>query len=125
MANDFHIHRYKDEGRGFTCYYFMTIFGSAYGRGYYFESDRKTWYISDLSVEPQHQGRGIGRKTIETIEDFGLVNECETAKLWVFNETWQKEWYKRRGYVEAGEYEGEENAVWMVKSLFHHKWKNA
>lgn len=64
----------------------------------------KKLYLGMLTVEPEIQGGGIGKKLLSAAEDFGKQNGCLSVFMTVI--TIRKElidWYKRHGYVETGE----------------------
>ncbi len=63
-----------------------------------------TCFIGRLIVEPIYQGRGIGKKLLQSIENVfpnASVYELFTGQKSLFN----REFYKRAGYIEVEEYD--------------------
>jgi GNAT superfamily N-acetyltransferase len=60
-------------------------------------------YIGMVSVDPTHQGRGLGRTLMTAAEDYGRARGCVVADITVVNlRTELPPFYRRLGYVETG-----------------------
>jgi len=61
-------------------------------------------YLGMLTVEPNIQGGGIGKKLLVAAEDFGKGKLCKAVFMTVITiRTELVDWYKRHGYVDTGE----------------------
>jgi GNAT superfamily N-acetyltransferase len=62
-------------------------------------------YISELFVEPEARGQGLGRQLLETVEEEALARTC--CRLLLLNrrnrESYARGFYKQRGWVERPE----------------------
>ena len=83
---------------------------------YRYFDDSSMVYLSNLVVYPQFRNKGIGEKLQVEREQIGQDIGAEYACLWVKEETWMHEWYKRRGYSDFKDHE-EKGFVWMTKPL--------
>lgn len=95
----------------------MEKYGKAFGRIYWFNDDNTTVYLDWLSVDEDIRRQGVGTKLQIMREKMGVELGAATSCLWVVKDTWMHDWYKRRGYEDGMDYNGEENAIWMNKSL--------
>ncbi|MGH9685394.1 MAG: GNAT family N-acetyltransferase [Candidatus Acidiferrales bacterium] len=60
-------------------------------------------YFGLLAVEPEMQGRGLGRFLVEAAEDYARKNGCSAMDLTIVNlRTELPPFYGRLGYVEDG-----------------------
>lgn len=91
--------------------------GKAFSRIYWFNDDNTTVYLDWLSVSTEFRHQGIGTQLQEMREEIGRKLGAKTSCLWVQKDSWMHDWYKRRGYKDCGNYEKEENAIWMQKTL--------
>ena len=91
--------------------------GKAFGRIYWYYDDNTTVYLDWLSVDEKARRKGIGTNLQEIREEIGVRLGANTSCLWVRKNTWMHDWYKRRGYENWKDYNEEENAVWMRKSI--------
>lgn len=110
------IKHFKDDKWGFTVF-IMAENGNAFARAYWFKDDLETIYLDWLSVNEVNRKEGIGTELQLIRERIGVNNGATKSVLWVEKNTWQHEWYKRRGYVDLKPYEKEENAIWMEKLI--------
>lgn len=115
VSNRF-ISHFKSESWGCSVL-IMEKTGKAFGRIYWFNDDANTIYLDWLSVDESVRKQGIGRELQEIREEIGRILNAKTSCLWVKKDTWMHEWYQRRGYVDWKNYDNEENAIWMQKSL--------
>src|SRR5690606_30260709 len=61
-------------------------------------------YLGMLSVSPNLQGKGIGKKFLKEAEIFAKRNGCGAIYMQVISQrTELNDWYKRHGYVATGE----------------------
>ena len=91
--------------------------GKAFCRLYRYNNDITTVYLDWLSVDEKSRKKGIGTKLQEIREEIGRKLGATTSCLWVKKDSWMHKWYQRRGYLDFMDYEQEENAIWMKKSL--------
>ncbi|HRH61087.1 MAG TPA: GNAT family N-acetyltransferase [Chitinophagaceae bacterium] len=60
-------------------------------------------YLGMLSVSPQLQGGGIGKKLLFAAEDFARYNNCSGIHMTVISVRHELiNWYKRYGYTDTG-----------------------
>ena len=90
--------------------------GVAEATVYWYLDDNSTVYLSNLVVNPQFRNKGIGEKLQVIREKIGTDLNANTSCLWVKNDTWMHEWYKRRGYSELKTHT-RKGFVWMSKPL--------
>jgi GNAT superfamily N-acetyltransferase len=65
----------------------------------YVELRGETGYFGLLSVDPDHQGRGLGRKLVEQAEDFCREGGCSVMQIRVLNHrTELPPFYEKLGY---------------------------
>lgn len=61
-------------------------------------------YLGMLSVRPNLQGKGVGKKLLKAAEDYAHANHCKTIYMSVISvRTELIEWYERHGYKLTGE----------------------
>jgi ribosomal protein S18 acetylase RimI-like enzyme len=61
-------------------------------------------YLGMLSVWPQLQGKGIGKKLLQAANDYALLVNCRSVYMSVISaRTELIDWYKRHGYSDTGE----------------------
>ena len=115
IATDFISHITKtDWGFGVSI---MHKNGIAFARLYQYADDTETVVLCSLSVDENVRKQGIGTKLQQMRENIGIVLGASRSCLWVKNKTWMRNWYERRGYTYLEDYKGEEDSIWMVKSL--------
>lgn len=67
------------------------------------QSDEKL-YIGMLTVDPDHQGKGIGKMLLRKAEEEALASGCRSVYMTVLSERNELiDWYVRHGYVDTGE----------------------
>ena len=91
--------------------------GNAFGHLYWFHDDNTSVYLSWLSVNAKIRQQGMGTELQKLREEMGLHMGAKSSCLWVKKDTWMYNWYKRRGYEEWKDYDGEPNFIWMRKAL--------
>jgi len=94
--------------------------GIAFARAYMYDNDKETICLDSLSVNEDHRKQGIGRELQEIRENIGIAMGAKKSFLWVIKNTWMREWYNRRGYVDSVPYKYDrsiKNAIWMAKDL--------
>lgn len=66
-------------------------------------SDRTTWYLAMLTIDPRHQAGGLGRRLLEGAERHARTAGAQRITMTV---VWLRtsliEWYERRGYRRTG-----------------------
>lgn len=70
----------------------------------YLEQQQQKIYLGFLSVSPEHQAFGIGKKLLLAADDYAKEKNCTSVYMTVI--TLRPEliaWYKRNGYHETGE----------------------
>jgi GNAT superfamily N-acetyltransferase len=68
--------------------------------------DSETWYFGLLTVRPDMQARGIGRKILQAAENFVRARGDRRIRMTVLSvRDTLIAWYERRGYVLTGETE--------------------
>lgn len=61
-------------------------------------------YLGMLSVNPNTQGKGIGKKLLQAAEVFAKKNQCGAIKMNVIDGRQELiDWYQRHGYYLTGE----------------------
>lgn len=108
-----HITQYDD----WTSLTIMHNEGKFACRIFWYHEDSDSIYLSDLSVNEDLRRRSIGTRLQRLREKIGIKLGATAAYLWVNKDSWQHDWYERRGYVYYDDYYDEENIVWMKKDL--------
>lgn len=86
--------------------------GKAFCRTYWFNDDNNSIYFDFLSVDSDERKKGIATYLLDHhINASKQLNV--NSYLWVKKDSWMHEWYKRKGYSNDKDYEGQENAIWM------------
>ena len=61
-------------------------------------------YLGMLSVNPELQGSGIGKKLLQASEEYALSKGCNSIYMTVIDVREELiHWYKRHGYADTGE----------------------
>ena len=69
-------------------------------------------YFGMLSVVPEHQGNGLGRRLVDAAEQYSGERGCAEMDLWVVNLREElPPWYRKLGYAETG------RAPWPEEAL--------
>ena len=69
----------------------------------YIEIKDRRGYLGLLSVQPERQKTGLGRKLVEAAEDFLRKADCEAADLRIVSaRSGLPQWYERIGYSAVG-----------------------
>lgn len=69
-------------------------------------------YFGMLSVVPEHQGNGIGRRLVDAAEEYCAAAGCAEMDLWVVNLREElPPWYQKLSYAETG------RAPWPEEAL--------
>lgn len=64
----------------------------------------KTWYLGSLTVDPTSQNSGLGRKLLESAEQWAIDRGALKMQMTVINiRDTLIAWYERRGYALTGE----------------------
>lgn len=76
-----------------------------------------TVLIHDLSVTNIFRKMGYGKRLMHTVERIAKSLDFCKCALYVREDSWQKDWYARLGYVTESEAETDEGYIKMVKKL--------
>ncbi len=61
--------------------------------------------IHEIVVLPEYQGKGIGKRLMETVINYFKEKGLNTAELWVGDENFRaREFYKKLGFKEEGQF---------------------
>jgi len=61
-------------------------------------------YLGMLTVDPQKQGLGIGKKLIQAAEQYGITKKCDKVVMTVIDVRHELiAWYRKSGYLPTGE----------------------
>lgn len=61
-------------------------------------------YVGMFSVQPQLQGKGIGKNLLSAAEEYAAHLQCNTLYMTVISvRTTLIDWYKRHGYIDTNE----------------------
>ena len=110
VSHRFIIHTSESEWGGSVLV--MEKSGKAFARTYWFSDDSSTIYFDWLSVDESERGNGIATELLNNHIQIAKDLKAETM-LWVKQDTWMHEWYKRKGYKDYKTYEKESNAMWL------------
>lgn len=95
----------------------MTSGGEGHANFYYYHDLRQP-VLSHLSVETEHRNKRIGtalqeerERIVRDVYGFGDV------WLWCDQDSWQRSWYERRGYVHQSDRDEDDGRIWMKKDL--------
>ena len=94
----------------------MASNGKAFCRIYWYNDDFDNVYLADLSVDEDIRKRKVGTKLQELRETIGQYLGATTVHLFVKKDSWQHEWYLRRGYIDEHDCDDEDD-IWMKKEL--------
>ena len=73
----------------------------------YLQKKESFMYLGMLTVSPEMQNKGIGKKLMTAAESYALSLECDTITMTVLNERDElTDWYKRQGFYFTGELKG-------------------
>lgn len=69
----------------------------------YLKKNTDKMYLGMLTVSPDMQAQGIGKKLLLFSEEFAKHNECNIIEMTVFSVRSELvEWYERHGYIRTG-----------------------
>lgn len=98
-------------------YVFMEIEGKAVGRVYRYNDEKDIAYIEGLHVSEKERLKTIGgelfNKLLEKCKELG----AKKIMLWCYKDEWVYSWYQKHGFEYNGDYQYDNDAVWMVKDL--------
>lgn len=101
-------------GRDFV---FMEYNGCAVGRVYMYKDEEEVAYIEGLHVIENKRKTGIGSEMLNILIEKCKELNAKKCMLWCYTDEWVYDWYKKLGFEYKGEYQYDDNAVWMVKTL--------
>ena len=70
----------------------------------YLQTQEEKLYLGMLTVKPDIQAQGIGKRLLQAAEEYAQMQQCGAIKITVIS--LRKElidWYERRGYKNTGE----------------------
>lgn len=77
-------------------------------------------YFGMLSVVPQHQGNGLGRRLVDAAEQYCAERGCAELDLWVVDLREElPPWYRKLGYAETGRAPWPEDALHELSRPAH------
>lgn len=94
--------------------------GNACVRAYENEEHAGVLYIDSLSVNEAFRKQGMGAQLMDWCEFIAKSMNMTKLMLWTDDNSWQAEWYKRRGFkflTEKSDIEGKNPQIWLVKKL--------
>lgn len=100
-----------------TTIFIMRKDGKAVCKLSWWDNDLTTIYLDWLSIDNSIKRQGIGTYLQELREDIGRKLGATTAFLQVRKDTWMRDWYKRRGYVDYIDSATDSKFIWMKKEL--------
>lgn len=69
----------------------------------YLEKKEQRLYLGMLSVSPEIQARGIGKKLLKAADDYAKQNNCRVIEMTVISVRRELiAWYERNGYRQTG-----------------------
>ena len=81
-------------------FHWITHDGHRVGRVWFAPTDEATLYIWDISVDPEHQGRGFGGAALDAIAALARQRELSGVALSVFvSNPDARRLYERKGYI--------------------------
>ena len=91
----------------------------AFGRVYFYTDESNVYYLENLRVSEEHQGKGYGNILLDVLEKYCIHNCYETTKIRLFAEKgkWMYDWYLRKGYVYLCDYEDDNKFDWLEKII--------
>ena len=101
-------------GRDFL---FMEENGIAVGRVYLYNDDKAVAYIEGLHVSENNRRNRIGTNLINMLIEKCKELDADVCMLWCYTDDWVHDWYKKLGFKDNGEYQYDDNAIWMVKTI--------
>ena len=70
----------------------------------YLKKEQEKLYLGMLTVEPELQAKGIGKRLLQAAEQMAMEEECKSIVMTVITSRSELiDWYKRHGYKETGE----------------------
>jgi ribosomal protein S18 acetylase RimI-like enzyme len=70
----------------------------------YLQKQEDKLYLGMLTVSPEMQGLGIGKRLLKAAEDYALEQNCQAIDMTVITiRTELINWYERHGYRKTGE----------------------
>jgi len=68
------------------------------------KSETGVWYLAMLTVSPDHQDNGLGRRLLDAAEGYAHDHGAHRIRMSVIHQRVELiAWYQRRGYVLTGE----------------------
>ena len=95
----------------------MRMDGVGFFKFYMYDDIPNVGCVEHLSVLESHRHRGIATEMMKIHESMCIKYGAHESVLWVYERSWQREWYEELGYEEYEKHKHEKNAVWMHKYL--------
>lgn len=83
---------------------------------YTYNDDPYVTYLSNVWVNDESRGQGIGDKLLNVAEEMAIQHNAKVICLKVLVDTWVHDWYQRQGFIDYIDDE-DSNYVWMKKVL--------
>jgi GNAT superfamily N-acetyltransferase len=84
---------------------------------YNYDDDESTEYLSNVYVEKDYRGHGIGNGILKMAEDEASLLGSKYLMLRALKDSWMHDWYKRHGYEDFQIDEDFPEFIWMKKEL--------
>jgi GNAT superfamily N-acetyltransferase len=89
--------------------------GKGFAQTYWFHDDISIIYFDWLSVNKEEREEGIATEILNAHIEFAKQFNAKSM-LAVKEDSWQYEWYKRKGYKEYNYHKTDNNEVWLCRS---------
>lgn len=86
--------------------------GKGFAQTYWFYDDISTIYFAWLSVNREEREEGIATELLKAHIEFAKRFNVKSM-LSVKKDTWQHEWYKRKGYKDYKYHKPDNNEIWL------------
>jgi N-acetylglutamate synthase-like GNAT family acetyltransferase len=89
--------------------------GAAMARVSWYSNNSDTAFLDFLSVSNDSRNKGFGTSMQAVQENISKAIGAKYCRFLAEKDKWMHDWYKRRGYVDCGDYN--EKFIWMQKEL--------
>ena len=78
---------------------------------YVYSDDEDKLYLSNVFVDESIRKQGWGNQILKYVRRYAATHCSTSLTLNVVKDSWQKEWYERKGFKYVSDYK--ENKVWL------------